>query len=164
MLWLLSFLFQVFVYVVVGVGIGNKILQVCLDSGQNRLSKKISYVYLGGQVEQFLCQEFQGPSLNISIHTYIGRQLPDRKGQVPTCSRIKGKTCGISPPIYGQIEVENLSKQKKRQEKGKPGHVVQIRLLCIRGITFTANGRFKLRISPNRRYKQIKTVQNNSYG
>ena len=24
-------------YVVVGVGIGNKILQVCLDSGQNRL-------------------------------------------------------------------------------------------------------------------------------
>ena len=25
----------------------NKILQVCLDSGQNRLSKKISYVYLG---------------------------------------------------------------------------------------------------------------------
>ena len=58
--------------VVVGVGIGNKILQVCLDSGQNRLSKKISYVYLGGQVEQFLRQEFQGPSLNISIHTYIG--------------------------------------------------------------------------------------------
>ena len=40
-------------YGVVGVGIGNKILQVCLDSGQNRLSKKISYVYLGGQVEQF---------------------------------------------------------------------------------------------------------------
>ena len=39
-------------YVVVGVGIGNKILQVCLDGGQNRL-KKISYVYLGGQVEQF---------------------------------------------------------------------------------------------------------------
>ena len=73
MLWLLSFLFQVFVYVVVGVGIGNKILQVCLDSGLNRLSKKISYVYLGGQVEQFLRQEFQGPSLNISIQTYIGR-------------------------------------------------------------------------------------------
>ena len=60
-------------YVVVGVGIGNKILQVCLDSGQNRLSKKISYVYLGGQVEQFLRQEFQGPSLNISIQTYIRR-------------------------------------------------------------------------------------------
>ena len=92
------------------------------------------------------------------------KYLPYRKGQVTTCSIIKGKTCGISPPIYGQIEVENLSKQKKRQEKGKPGHVVQIRLLCIRGITFTANGRFKLRISPNRRYKQIKTVQNNSYG
>ena len=99
-----------------------------------------------------------------NIYTYIGRQLPDRKGQVTTCSSIKGKTSGISPPIYGQIEVENLSKQKKRQEKGKPGHVVQIRLLCIRGITFTANGRFKLRISPNRRYKQTKTVQNNSYG
>ena len=97
-------------YVVVGVGIGNKILQVCLDSRQNRLSKKISYVYLEGQVEQFLRQEFQGPSLNISIHTYIGRYLPYRKGQVTTCSIIKGKTCGISPPIYGQIEVENLSK------------------------------------------------------
>ena len=97
-------------YVVVGVGIGNKILQVCLDGGQNRLSKKISYVYLGGQVEQFLRQEFQGPSLNISIQTYIGRYLPDRKRQVTTCSRIKGKTCGISPPTYGQIEVENFSK------------------------------------------------------
>ena len=97
-------------YVVVGVGIGNKILQVCLDSGQNRLSKKISYVYLGGQVEQFLRQEFQGPSLNISIQTYIRRYLPYRKGQGTTCSIIKGKTCGISPPIYGQIEVENLSK------------------------------------------------------
>ena len=111
MLWLLSFLFQVFVYVVVGVGIGNKILQVCLDGGQNRLSKKISYVYLGGQVELFLRQEFQGPSLNISIQTYIRRYLPDRKGrQVTTCSRIKGKTCGISPPICGQIEVEHFSK------------------------------------------------------
>ena len=40
MLWLLSFLFQVFVYVVVGVGIGNKILQVCLDSGQNSSLRK----------------------------------------------------------------------------------------------------------------------------
>ena len=128
-------------------------------------TKKTSYVYLGGQVEQFLRLEFQGPSSNISIQTYIRSYLPDRKGrQVTTCSRIKGKTCGIPPPIYGQIEVENFSEQKKRQEKGKPGHVVQIRLLCIRGITFTANGRFKLRISPNRRYKQIKTVQNNSYG
>ena len=97
-------------YVVVGVGIGNKILQVCLDGGQNRL-KKTSYVYLGGQVEQFLRQEFQGPSLNISIQTYIRSYLPDRKGrQVTTCSRIKGKTCGIPPPIYGQIEVENFSK------------------------------------------------------
>ena len=110
MLWLLSFLFQVFVYVVVGVGIGNKIPQVCLDSEQNRLSKKISYVYLGGQVEQFLRLEFQGPSLNISIQTYIRSYLPDRKGQVTTCSRIKGKTCGIPPPIYGQIEDENFSK------------------------------------------------------
>ena len=127
-------------------------------------TKKTSYVYLGGQVEQFLRLEFQGPSLNISIQTYIRSYLPDRKAQVTTCSRIKGKTCGIPPPIYGQIEVENFSKQKKGQEKGKPGHVVQIRLLFIRGITFTANGRFKLRISPNRRYKQIKTVQNNSYG
>ena len=88
--------------------------------------------------------------LNSNVYQKIGRR------QVTTCSRIKGKTCGISPPIYGQIEVENFSKQKKRQEKGKPGHVVQIRLLCVRGITFTANGRFKLRISPNRRYKQIK--------
>ena len=71
MLWLLSFLF-VFVYVIVGVGVGNKLLQVRLDSGQNRLSKKISYVYLGGQhgqVEQFLRQEFQRPLLNISIQT-----------------------------------------------------------------------------------------------
>ena len=97
-------------YVVVGVGIGNKIPQVCLDSEQNRLSKKISYVYLGGQVEQFLRLEFQGPSLNISIQTYIRSYLPDRKGQVTTCSRIKGKTCGIPPPIYGQIEDENFSK------------------------------------------------------
>ena len=73
MLWLLSFLF-VFVYVVVGVGVGvgNKLLQVRLDSGQNRLSKKISYVYLGGQhgqVERFLRQNFKG-LLNISIQTY----------------------------------------------------------------------------------------------
>ena len=119
MSWLLSFLFQVFVYVVVGVGIGNKILQVSSDSGQNRLSKKISYVYLGGQVEQFLRQEFQGPSLNISIQTYIRSYLPDRKGrQVTTCSRIKGKTCGIPPPIYGQIELrisQNRKKDKKRE-------------------------------------------------
>ena len=150
-------------YVVVGVGIGNKILQVCLDSGQNRLSKKISDVYLGGQVEPFLRQEFQGPSLNISIQKYIKRFLPDRKGQVTTCSRIKDKTCGISPPT-GRLKLRISQNRKKRKKKGKPGHVVQIRLFCIRGITFTANGRFKLRISPNRRYKQIKTVQNNSYG
>ena len=105
-------------YVVVWVGIGNKILQVCLDSGQNRLSKKISYVYLGGQVEQFLRQEFQGPSLNISIQTYIRRYLPDRKGQVTTCSRIKGKTCGMSPPIYGRLKLR-ISQNGKKTRKGK---------------------------------------------
>ena len=118
MLWLLSFLFQVFVYVVVGVGIGNKILQVCLDIGQNRLSKKISYVYLGGQVEQFLRQEFQGPSLNISIQTYIKRYLPGRKGQVTTCSRIKGKPAEFRLQFTGRLKLrisQNRKKDKKRE-------------------------------------------------
>ena len=77
MLWLLSVLF-VFVYVVVGVGIGNKILQVRLESGQNRLSKKISYVYLGGQVEQFFTSgisraSFEYLNSNICQKVFAGR-------------------------------------------------------------------------------------------